>query len=1061
MKCRRLGAVTAALAAASLLGASPALAAKQSEPLLQYTVTGDVAAEDLAKAGFDMVEAQGGAKGLTIVATPSQAAKLAGKGVQVERLQKGRVTTFAAPNPLANPTHGYDVFRPWSLKPAPCPTTCATANIPLSKWYDQRWQSNKETVKKVVYGKSLLEQDLVAYRVTEGANRSADASKPVVIFNATQHAREWIAAETNRRLFDYIVKNKHNPTTGIPQLLKTTELWFVPIVNPDGYDYTFVQPETRMWRKNLRDVNGDGQITAGNDGVDPNRNWPTKWRFDPEGASDNPASETYRGAGPASEPEVKSYRDLLARLNPKFMIDYHSFGELILYPEGWQVETMATDNPLLEALAGHDELNPAIPGYDPDLSAELYTTNGDITDDALDVNGTQAYTVELTPGSGPAVGGTDGSHPNLIPAGFAFQDSEADVQQVFAENRAFALDLAKSAVDPDDATSHIGNTVPDFVPNEFGISHGDPQVVEVNAKKALGAITAHWEVAESGASGSAATSEWEGGLRYGEPGAYFHRMRATIETGATPGQHVKVWFTGGGKTSGSYTYELASDSGDSVLIMAAEDSKGLSFVVGSPSTAPYSPLKYLDEYEAALTTAGVSYDVYDTDATRTAPHPLGVLSHYKAVIWYTGDDLYTRAPSQPGGTGTTLLFDREIVAARDYMNDGGKLLVTGQAALQGAWDQFLYNPLGTTPPKPSCKTNQTTGQNDADDPVGQEDNCIAVSNDFMQYWLGTYLTIGLDRSTVLQAVPPFGTTEFVLDPAGNQRTLHSFLTTSSLLPDYPALNDAEFGGVRATTTGNGPAFDPPEGEWFAATAANSGHYQRLTRTFSVPDLAAGESADLSFKLSHDTEAGYDFVFVEARTAGGDDYVTLPDENGNTTTSTGVGCAEASPYWLNTHPQLRRYITRNDSDPAHITCSPSQPGIWNAATGNSGGFHDWQIDLSAYEGKNVEISIVYQTDPASLGLGAFVDDVHYTAPGVTYAFGFEGGTLGDWTTPPAPPGSAPLVSTWAPSRSLGLVDGPGIATGHSLVWGFGLEGVQDPADRAALLDDALAQFGVTD
>ena len=34
---------------------------------------------------------------------------------------------------------------------------------------------------------------------------------------------------------------------------------------------------------------------------------------------------------------------------------------------------------------------------------------------------------------------------------------------------------------------------------------------------------------------------------------------------------------------------------------------------------------------------------------------------------------------------------------RDYMNEGGKLLATGKFALQGAWDQFLYNPLGAPP----------------------------------------------------------------------------------------------------------------------------------------------------------------------------------------------------------------------------------------------------------------------------------------------------------------------------------------------------------------------------
>jgi hypothetical protein len=1056
VRIRTLGVALATLGTAWLAAASPALAAKKTEPLLQYVVSGDVDAEELARAGYDMHEAHvTGEEGFYIVATPSQAAKLSGKGTTVERLQRGRVSTFAAPNPLANPTHGYDVFRPWSLEPAPCPTGCTTPLKPLKEWYDDQLAANRDVLKKVVYGKSLLGQDLVAYRMTKGDDDDDD--KPVVLYNAVQHAREWIAAETNRRLFKYMLDHKRDKSSSIPKLLRTTEVWFVPIVNPDGYDYTFVSQNTRMWRKNLRDNNEDGQITSV-DGVDPNRNWPTKWRFDPEGASDNFASETYRGTGPASEPEVAAYRKLMEKLDAKFQIDFHSFGELILYPEGWQVETQATDNPLLEALAGHDENKPAIEDYDPDLSAELYTVNGDITDDALEHLGTQAYTVELSGGSGPPVGGTDGSHPNYRPAGFAFQDSEADVQEVFEENLNFALDLAKSAKDPDDPVSHIGNTAPDFVPSSFDVSHGDPQLLEVNAKKSLGRVTARYRVVETGATGRVRMTEWQGGLRYGAPGAYYHRMRATLETGATPGQTVQVWFTAQDEQSEPFTYTLASDTGADVLIMAAEDYKGPS---SADNSSPYAGPRYLDDYQAALTAAGVSHDSYDTDATRTAPHPIGVLSHYKAVIWYTGDDLYTRAPGQPGGSGTTKLFDDEVLATRDYMNNGGKLLVTGQFALQGAWDQFLYNPLGPTPPFPRCRTNQTTGQNDADDPVGQKDNCIAVSNDFQQYWLGAFLPIALDTATGLKEVDPFGSTSFALDPAGNQHNLYSFLTTSSLIPDYEAFNDAEFGSDRALTTSSGPAFDPPEGQWFMRTADASNSYQRLTRTLDVPALDPGETAELELKLSYDTEGGYDHVFVEARTAGGDDYRTLPDQNGHTTTSTGIGCAEASPYWLNTHPHLRRYITRSTTPAGGFRCDPASPGIWNASTGNSGGFQDWRVDLSQYAGKSVELSIVYQTDPATLGIGAFADAVKFTAGGeVLHETGFEDESLGGWTTPGAHAGSPGNSGDWSRSGSLGFVDGPGIRTGHSILWGFGLEGVEGADKRRDIVDHAMSYFGVS-
>jgi hypothetical protein len=95
--------------------------------------------------------------------------------------------------------------------------------------------------------------------------------------------------------------------------VNTRELWFILIANPDGYDFTF-DPENRLWRKNLHDNNGDGQITAV-DGVDPNRNFPTRWNYDDEGSNTDTASETYRGTGPASEPETKAFLSLMNRVH--------------------------------------------------------------------------------------------------------------------------------------------------------------------------------------------------------------------------------------------------------------------------------------------------------------------------------------------------------------------------------------------------------------------------------------------------------------------------------------------------------------------------------------------------------------------------------------------------------------------------------------------------------------------------------------------------------------------------------------------------------------------------
>jgi hypothetical protein len=90
---------------------------------------------------------------------------------------------------------------------------------------------------------------------------------------------------------------------------------------------------------------------------------------------------------------------------------------------------------------------------------------------------------------------------------------------------------------------------------------------------------------------------------------------------------------------------------------------------------------------------------------------------------------------------------------------------------------------------------------------------------------------------------------------------------------------------------------------------------------------------------------------------------------------------------------------------------------------------------------------------------FVDDTTVTADGATVATtSFEDG-LGGWAVPGSPPENGTNANDWKVTPSVGFVDGPGIATDHSLYWGFGLEGVTDRTKRAQLIGDAMRYFGV--
>ena len=279
------------------------------------------------------------------------------------------------------------------------------------------------------------------------------------------------------------------------------------------------------------------------------------------------------------------------------------------------------------------------------------------------------------------------------------------------------------------------------MPTTFPISYGDPQTVEVNAKKSLGAVRVYWQV-NGGAVHSAPddASTRAASASYHDPGTYYHHLRGAGHRAPSRATRVKVWFQAGKKHSRTRSPTRRRRVRNKVLLRGR---RGL-------HRAEPGARAGQDRNVPGLLRAGAAGREHRLRRLRRrrperAPRRRrsACYSHYKAVIWETGDDLYTREPGQPGGTGVSKLLDEEIIAARDYMNDGGKVLVAGKTALQGAWDQFLYNPLGPTPPKPFCASNQTQGNGDADDPPGQNFNCVVVSNDFQQYWLGAYLPITL------------------------------------------------------------------------------------------------------------------------------------------------------------------------------------------------------------------------------------------------------------------------------------------------------------------------------
>ena len=251
------------------------------------------------------------------------------------------------------------------------------------------------------------------------------------------------------------------------------------------------------------------------------------------------------------------------------------------------------------------------------------------------------------------------------------------------------------------------------------------------------------------------------------------------------------------------------------------------------------------------------------------------------------------------------------------------------------------------------------------------------------------------------------------------------MPTSDILPvaTFP-----QFDSTSSITKPGKPAYDPYAGTHYAYAKSSDESYQRLRRTV---DLTGVAGAHLKFQMSYDTEDTFDYVFVEAHTVGQDDWTTLPDAGGQTTDSVGASC---DIDWNTIHPFLDHYQTNPTpaTDCTNHGSTGTPPGAWNGATGNSSGWHQWDVDLSAYNGKQVEISITYAQDFASAGLGVFLDEAQVTGVDATPE-GFETG-LGAWTAGPPPAGTQNQAG-WVSSTSVGFTDGPGVATKQTELLGL--------------------------
>lgn len=234
------------------------------------------------------------------------------------------------------------------------------------------------------------------YQVKISDNPNIDESEPEMLYTAVHHAREPGGMSQLIFYMWYLLENyANNPE--VAAIISNTELYFIPCLNPDGYLYNELNDPQGggLWRKNRRN-NGNGSF-----GVDLNRNYGYNWGYDDNGSSPDGFSETYRGSSPFSEPETQLIRDFVNSKDFKIALNYHTFGNLLIYPWGYEYSIYTPDSALY---ADYGQLLTTYNSYSFGTADQTvgYIVNGSSDDWMYGEQGSKPKIFAMTPECGDA-----------------------------------------------------------------------------------------------------------------------------------------------------------------------------------------------------------------------------------------------------------------------------------------------------------------------------------------------------------------------------------------------------------------------------------------------------------------------------------------------------------------------------------------------------------------------------------------------------------------------------------------------------------------------------------
>lgn len=168
--------------------------------------------------------------------------------------------------------------------------------------------------------------------------------KRTVVITGGVHAREWIAVSSALyTVYEMLCHYESNPEDW--HELAKLDFLFIPVANPDGYDYSWTTD--RLWRKNRQTVDQDSACV----GIDIDHSYDFHWLE----SSDSMCGEEYAGTRPFQALELQLWDSYLNETNAGHKIwgyiDLHSYLQEILYPYAFSCQQQPRDEENLIELA--------------------------------------------------------------------------------------------------------------------------------------------------------------------------------------------------------------------------------------------------------------------------------------------------------------------------------------------------------------------------------------------------------------------------------------------------------------------------------------------------------------------------------------------------------------------------------------------------------------------------------------------------------------------------------------------------------------------------------------